>query len=82
MRTWATVLGNNDVAALLEETLEEEKEADMRLTGIAESYVNAEAARGDGGGTETARRGMRASRAVSGTRRQVAGSRREAQVAF
>jgi len=32
LRTWANMLEKNDAAALLEETLEEEKEADMKLT--------------------------------------------------
>jgi len=44
VRTWASVLGKNDVAALFEETLEEEKEADKRLTEIAESFINQAAA--------------------------------------
>jgi len=44
LRTWANVLGKNEIAALLEETLEEEKEADRKLTAIAESFVNQEAA--------------------------------------
>jgi ferritin-like metal-binding protein YciE len=43
-RTLAQTLRNTDVARLLEETLEEEKEADQRLTQIAESVVNAMAA--------------------------------------
>jgi ferritin-like metal-binding protein YciE len=43
-RTWASLLGYNDVASLLEQTLEEEKEADRKLTGIAESHVNMAAA--------------------------------------
>jgi ferritin-like metal-binding protein YciE len=47
IRTWATLLGQTDVAALLEETLEEEKAADQKLTGIAESFVNAAAADGE-----------------------------------
>ena len=43
MRTWANLLGKSDVAGLLEETLEEEKETDTKLTSIAESHVNLEA---------------------------------------
>lgn len=43
-RTLAQTLGNNDVAQLLAESLEEEKEADQRLTQIAESMVNVQAA--------------------------------------
>lgn len=45
-RTWANLLGKSEVAALLEETLEEEKETDQRLTSIAESMVNPEAMQG------------------------------------
>jgi ferritin-like metal-binding protein YciE len=43
-RTLAEFLGNDRVAQLLEETLDEEKEADARLTEIAESSINIEAA--------------------------------------
>jgi ferritin-like metal-binding protein YciE len=43
-RTLAQTLGNTRVAQLLEETLDEEKEADQLLTQIAESSINAEAA--------------------------------------
>jgi len=47
LRTWANLLGKGDIAALLEDTLEEEKETDERLTGIAESFVNQAAAEGE-----------------------------------
>ena len=40
----ATTLGLSDVAAVLSETLAEEKEADELLTGIAENDINYEAA--------------------------------------
>ena len=40
----ATTLGLNEVAELLHATLEDEKEADVKLTEIAESSVNYEAA--------------------------------------
>src|SRR5204863_1369681 len=43
-RTWANLLGKNDAAGLLEDTLEEEKSADQKLTSIAESGVNVAAA--------------------------------------
>jgi ferritin-like metal-binding protein YciE len=43
-RTYARVLGERQVAKLLEQTLKEEKAADRTLTGIAESSVNEEAA--------------------------------------
>ena len=75
IRTWANVLGKTDVAAQLEDTLEEEKGADLKLTTIAESFVNQEAA--DAGHDEEekgtparsrARKAMRASRAVAADR--------------
>jgi ferritin-like metal-binding protein YciE len=43
-RTLAEFLGNERAAQLLEETLDEEKEADELLTQIAESSINTEAA--------------------------------------
>jgi ferritin-like metal-binding protein YciE len=43
-RTFAQRLGRSDVARLLQETLEEEGNADKILTHIAESWVNAQAA--------------------------------------
>lgn len=48
VRTWMNELGETTCARLLEETLEEEKEADKKLTMIATSSVNprAQAARG------------------------------------
>jgi ferritin-like metal-binding protein YciE len=44
-RTFARRLGRNDVAALLQESLDEEGNADKILTHIAESFVNEDAAR-------------------------------------
>lgn len=41
---WAAEIGNNEVAELLEQTLEEEKAADEKLTTIAEDAVNQRAA--------------------------------------
>ena len=40
---FAKTLGETEAAAILHETLNEEKEADEKLTEIAESFVNAEA---------------------------------------
>ena len=37
---WARQLGRSDCAAVLEQTLEEEKAADRKLTGIADARVN------------------------------------------
>ena len=44
LATWAKQLGREDCAAVLAETLEEEKEADEILTDVAKGHVNAEAA--------------------------------------
>jgi ferritin-like metal-binding protein YciE len=64
-RTWANLLGKNEVAGLLEETLDEEKETDQRLTSIAES-INPEAAKGEEDEEEESMRGSaRAGRASS-----------------
>lgn len=41
---WAKQLGRNDCASVLEQTLKEEKAADMKLTGLAERGINAKAA--------------------------------------
>lgn len=54
-RTLAQTLGKTQVAELLEETLDEEKEADQLLTQIAESSINAEAASEEEEGEEEAR---------------------------
>jgi Uncharacterized protein conserved in bacteria len=43
-RTFAQRLGQDDVADLLQQTLDEEKAADEKLTQIAMEHVNAEAA--------------------------------------
>ena len=40
---WAEKLGHNEVAELLSETLDEEKETDEKLTELAESAINVEA---------------------------------------
>jgi ferritin-like metal-binding protein YciE len=52
LKTWANLLGNSEVAALFEETLDEEKGADQKLTEIAESFVNQAAADKDEGEEE------------------------------
>ena len=48
LKTWATQLGENQAAQLLEETLNEEKKADEKLSQIATSGVNAQASRARG----------------------------------
>lgn len=42
-RTWARELGFEDQANLLQTTLDEEQETDLRLTDLAESVINIEA---------------------------------------
>jgi ferritin-like metal-binding protein YciE len=44
LRTWAQRLGNPQAVSLLEQTLSEEKAADSKLTQIAETSVNRQAA--------------------------------------
>jgi len=44
-RSLARRLGNNEVAETLQQTLNEEGEADKKLTSIAESQVNVSAPR-------------------------------------
>ncbi len=44
-RTFADILGLTEAASLLERTLQEEKEADRKLTQLAESMINDEALR-------------------------------------
>jgi ferritin-like metal-binding protein YciE len=46
-RALANQLGHSDIAELLGQTLEEEKQTDAKLTELAESSVNAEAANTD-----------------------------------
>ena len=47
VRTWAEMLGEDDAADLLQQTLDEEGETDKRLTELAEELVNVEAAAGE-----------------------------------
>jgi ferritin-like metal-binding protein YciE len=72
IRTWANLLGKGEIAAILEDTLEEEKAADVKLTSIAESSVNEAAAAGgeeeeeeDAGTSRGRSRGSRAETARS-----------------
>ena len=41
--TWAKQLGHDEIASLLHETLEEEKETDLKLTELAETGINSAA---------------------------------------
>jgi len=44
LRTFAERLGKSDAVRLLQQTLQEETETDKKLTQLAESHINAEAA--------------------------------------
>src|SRR4051812_48016121 len=50
-RTFASILGEEDAVALLQETLDEEGETDKKLTALAESLVNPEAQSAEGNGS-------------------------------
>ena len=48
LKAWAEKLGLTDAVKLLNETLEEEKATDEKLTSLADSEINIEAMEGDG----------------------------------
>jgi ferritin-like metal-binding protein YciE len=52
LKSWASLLGEEEAAELLGQTLDEEKETDEKLTQMAESVVNVE----DSGGEEQGRK--------------------------
>ena len=47
VRTWARLCGEEEAAELLQETLDEEGEADKKLSELAESVINPKAEEGD-----------------------------------
>ncbi len=53
LRTYANILGEQEAAALLEETLQEEKQTDQKLTELAESINVRAAGEGTAAGSET-----------------------------
>lgn len=59
LASWARLLGEDDAADLLEETLGEEEATDEKLTEVAESTINVEEAEGEEEEHETASRGKR-----------------------
>jgi len=69
VRTWADLLGRDDDANLLEETLEEEKETDQKLTQLAEN-INVQAEQDAGAGSRSGTQS--GSRVESGSRRTTA----------
>ena len=75
-RTFANLLGHNEAADLLEQTLEQEKWTDQRLTQIAESVSNPQAAERDRGGE--GRRQAVGRRAMSASDRSMSSGRGKA----
>ncbi len=74
---WARQLGLDEVASLLETTLEEEKATDKKLTGLAESEINqAAAAEGQSDKEEETGRGRAAGRASRSTVRRASSTTR------
>jgi ferritin-like metal-binding protein YciE len=67
VKTWAERVGQDRAAKLLDQTLQEEGEADKRLTGIAESMVNEEAS--SGGSSSQSRGNSRSKTSSRGSRR-------------
>jgi ferritin-like metal-binding protein YciE len=72
-RTFAQMLGHEDAASLLEETLEEEKNADRKLNDIAESQVNEQAMSAGEETTTSSRNGSKARTKSSGGKTRTAG---------
>jgi ferritin-like metal-binding protein YciE len=62
LRTYAELLGHDEQAELLQETLDEEKETDENLTELAVSCINIEANESDEEGEEEEESGNRVSR--------------------
>ena len=63
LRTWANLLGRNEVAGMLEETLDEEKETDEKLTELAKQ-INSEANAESGEAEEQPRNQKKSRRAA------------------
>lgn len=55
LRTFAELLGKQQCVSVLEETLQEEKKADQKLTEIGETQVNKQALQGRGQGQAASR---------------------------
>src|ERR1700716_3052311 len=49
VRTFASLLGDDNAASILQRTLNEEAETDKKLTGLAESIINVEASEAEDG---------------------------------
>lgn len=56
-RTHAATLGQTEIASLLQQTLDEEGDADKKLTELAETLINQQAAESVGGSAGSSRKG-------------------------
>ena len=70
---WARLLGHSEAADLLEQTLEEEKAADEKLSSLAESEIN-QAAVAEGREEEEEEESRSSGKRKTATRRQAGGS--------
>jgi len=74
---WARVMGHDDAADLLQQTLDEEKAADEKLSALAEEGINQEAAdSAHGGGDEEEEEEEAPKMAASRGRKTAASGRR------
>ena len=69
LRVWANLLNHTDAGSIFEDTLEEEKTADFKLTNIAEAFVNEEAAH-EGDGNEIKQLSARSRRPIAADRKR------------
>ena len=75
-RTWASRLGQEQLAQLLEQTLEEEKSTDQRLTELAEELVNPMAEQEEGEGEDEGEEGEEGEEQPQSRRRSSGGGGR------
>jgi ferritin-like metal-binding protein YciE len=73
---WARLLGHTEVVELLEQTLDEEKAADEKLSALAESEINQAAVAEGQEKEEVEEQERRTSNTRTGTRRRVGGNAR------
>lgn len=79
VRTYARVLGYEDQAELLQQTLDEEKETDELLTRLAESSINVDAEENEPAGESPTRRGStRGAGSKRGARKKTGSPRKRA----
>ena len=75
---WAQAMGHDQAAQLLQETLDEEKAADEKLTALAEGGINRQAAQLAHGGTDEMTEPAKQSASTRGASARAAGTSRAA----